>query len=295
MMRKKSLDLKTVTLDILFDLVGCALLAVAIESFSAPNNIAPGGVTGLSVMLNYLFDIPISALTFLFNVPLLIMAWLFLGHSFTLKTLKTVAILTGMLEIVSMTGIQYVGDPILAGLYGGVLQGIGVALVFMRSSTTGGTDIASRLIQLKMPGISVGKLILGVDACVLIAAAIVYHNIENAMYGLIAIFASTRLLDSILYGLDTGKVMMIMSRQPQEISKAVIARLGRGCTLLDGKGSYTMREQPVVLCVVRKSQYFDLKRLVNEIDPAAFMIALEASEIVGEGFKGMEESTKAVN
>lgn len=288
----KGFNAKKIIIDILFDVTGCMLLAISVTCFSAPNNIAPGGVTGLAIIGDYLFGIPISVFTFGLNIPLLILAWMFLGHEFTLKTMKSVLILTVLLELVSAYLPIYKGDTLLAAIYGGVISGAGIALVFMRSSTTGGTDIASRLLQLKFPGLSVGKLILCVDAFVLITAAFVYQNIENALYGLIGIFASTSLLDSLLYGLDTGRLMMIMTMRPDEISQAVIEKLNRSCTLLDGKGSFTKREQPVVMCVVRKAQYFELKRIVHDVDPSAFMVALEASEIVGEGFKNIAESTK---
>lgn len=290
---KNKIDIKLLLTDILFDIVGCGLLAVGITYFNAPNNIAPGGVTGISIMINYLTGMPISALTLMLNIPLLILAWIFLGHEFTLKTLKSVMILTLMLEIAGkLFPHGYQENPLLAALYGGVVGGIGIGLVFMRTSTTGGTDIASRLLQLKFPGMSVGKLILCVDAFVLLTAAIVYQNIENALLGLIALFSSTTVIDSLLYGLDTGKFMMIMTMKPDELTAEVNRRLGRGCTLLDGRGSFTKREQPVVLCVVRKAQYFELKRIVHGIDPAAFMVALEASEIIGEGFKDIVKSTK---
>lgn len=288
----QSKDFRISLADVLFDIAGCTLVSIGVTCFSSPNNIAPGGVTGLSVMGNYLFGIPISVLTFGLNIPLLILAWRFLGHGFTLKTMKSVVVLTVMLQLVSMFMPVYRGNALLAAIYGGVLGGSGVAMVFMRSSTTGGTDIASRLLQLKFPAMSVGKLILCVDAFVLVTAAFVYQNIENALYGLISIFASTSLIDSLLYGLDTGRFMMIMTMRPDELSKAVIERLNRSCTLLEGKGSFTKREQPVVMCVVRKAQYFELKRIVHDIDPSAFMVALEASEVVGQGFKDIEASTK---
>lgn len=292
MPNKKIVKIKALLMDFLFNIAGCGLLALGLSCFSAPNNIAPGGVSGVSVMINYLTGMPISALTILLNVPLLILAWIFLGREFTVKTILSVLVLTLELELAARLVPVYTGNVLLAALYGGVISGAGVALVFMRSSTTGGTDIASRLIQLNFPAMPVGRLILFVDGFVLLAAAIVYRSIENALYGLISIYASSAVIDSLLYGLDTGKLMMIMTMKPDEISKTVIEKLGRSCTLLDGKGSFSKRSQPVVLCVVRKNQYFDLKRIVHGADPAAFMIALEAGEIIGEGFKDIADSTK---
>lgn len=286
------MKIKSWLTDAMFDVAGCGLLALGLSCFSAPNDIAPGGVSGLSVMINHLSGMPISALTMLLNIPLLILAWFFLGREFTIKTVISVLILTLELELAARFVPVYTGNVLLAALYGGVLSGAGAALVFMRSSTTGGTDIASRLIQIKFPAMPVGRLILCVDGLVLLAAAIVFRGIENALYGLIAIYTSSTVIDRLLYGLDTGKLMMIMTTKPDEISRAVIERLKRSCTLLDGKGSFSKRLQPVMLCVVRKSQYFDLKRIVHSADPAAFMIALEAGEIIGEGFKDIAQSTK---
>jgi uncharacterized membrane-anchored protein YitT (DUF2179 family) len=271
--------------DILFDVLGCAMFTVGIQMFSSPNRIAPGGVTGLSVILNYLTGWSVGSFSLLLNLPLLALAWLFLGMKFTLKTLKTVLIMSLLLDMGGRIVPAYVGEPMLAALYGGVFEGLGLALVMMRGGTTGGSDIVSRLLQLKFPGLSVGRLLLVIDGCVLVTAAFVYRNIENALYGLIAIFASTRILDSILYGLDTGRVLMIISRRHAEIADAINRQLGRGCTRLRAEGSYTGEERPVLYSAVRKAEFFALKRIVYRADPAAFVVALEASEIVGEGFK----------
>lgn len=292
MSKRKSLAAQRLAGDILFDLLGCTMVAVGVVCFSSPNNIAPGGVTGISIMINHMFGLPISVMTMSLNIPLLILSWFFLGHIFALKTFKSVVILTVMIEIATQFMPVYQGNALLAALFGGVIDGIGLALVFMRSSTTGGSDIVSRLIQLKFPTVQVGKLMMAVNACVLLTAAIVYRSIENSLLGLVAMFASTTIVDRLLYGRDTGKLMMIMTRKPEEVSAAVISRLHRGCTLLDGKGAFSKREQPVLLCVVRKAQYFDLKRIVDQIDPAAFMISMEAGEVIGEGFKDIAESTK---
>lgn len=275
---------RTLLVDILFDIAGCFIFAVSTQCFSAPNNIAPGGVSGVAILINYVTGLPISALSLVMNIPLLVLAWMFLGRAFTLKTVKTVAIMTVLLEMCTFLP-TYQGDMILASLYAGVLQGIGLGLVFMRSSTTGGTDIASRLIQLKFPHVSVGKIMIGVDGVVLIAAAIVYRQLENALYALIVIFVGGQVLDRLLYGLDMGKVMMIISPEHAQIASRVHDELDRGCTILEGRGSYTQANRPVLLCAVRRQQYIALKRIVRAADPNAFMFALDATEIIGEGFK----------
>ena len=280
-----ALKLKKWLLDILHDIAGGLLFAVATQCFNAPNNIAPGGVSGISILINHLFGVPISVMSLLLNIPLLLAAFFLLGRKFTYKTMKTVLIMTLMLEVAGRVFPQYHGNTILAALYGGVFSGIGLAVVFMRGSTTGGTDIIARLLQLKLPYLPVGRLLLMVDACVLIGAAIVYKNIESALYAMIAIFTGTRLVDSILYGLDTGKVLLIISEKHGSISKIIETQLHRGCTLLQGSGTYTGQERPVLMCAVRKQQFYELKTLVHGIDPTAFIMVLEANEVLGQGFK----------
>jgi len=276
---------KKLALDLLYDLGGCALYAVGTQVFNAPANIAPGGITGISILANYLLGAPISLVSFVINIPLLIAALFFLGRRFTLRTAKTVLIMTLMLELAGRFVPAYTGEIILAALAGGVLAGVGLALVFMRGSTTGGTDIIARLIQKKRPDMAVGRLLLILDAVVLLMAAVIYRNIESALFALVGIFTRTQVLDSILFGLDMGKVLMIVTEKPREMAVAINARIGRGCTLLDGRGSYTMQDRPVLLCVVRKNQYYDLKRLCGAVDPDAFVIAMQADEIIGKGFK----------
>lgn len=278
-------EAKQIAIDVVFDVAGCFISALGTQVFNAPNSIAPGGVTGVSILLNYLFGLPISIVTLAINIPLLIVAYFLLGRRITLRTFRTVLIMTAMLALINAHIPVYQGEEMLAALYGGVLSGVGLALVFMRASTTGGTDIIARIIQKKFPDLAVGRLLLILDAFVLVAAALVYRNIESALFAMVGIFTRTRVLDSILYGLDTGKVMMIVSARYEELARAINAKIRRGCTLLDAKGTYTMQERPMLFCVVRKSQYYELKRLINSVDPEAFTIAMEANEIIGKGFK----------
>lgn len=284
---KKAGKFRSTATDIAFDVAGSLLYAVGTQAFSAPNNIAPGGVSGISILINYVFGLPISMMVLFLNIPLMILALLYLGRGFSIRTIKSVMILTAMLTVTENM-VHYQGETILAALFGGAICGTGLALIFMRSSTTGGSDIVVRLIQRKKPNLPVGKLLLAVDGFVLLAAALVYKSIENALFALISIFTATRLIDSILYGLDTGKVLLIVSQKHEETATYITARLERGCTFLEGKGAYTHQNRPVILCAVRKNQVYEVKRLVYEIDPTAFIMAMEANEIIGNGFKGAD-------
>jgi len=278
--------------DIIIDLasytVGGALLAVGTQVFYAPNNIAPGGIGGVAIMLNYLFGAPISASFFVMNIPLVILAWIYLGRGFTVKTLFSVAVVTVAVEAAGEFLPAFQGDKILASLYGGVLVGIGQGITFARGATSGGTDIIMRLVQIKRPDFSAGRLIMIISAILVMVAAIVYRSIDAALYAVIGIFASSRMVDSILNGMDMGKALMISTSKAEELTSAIHTSLKRGCTILDAKGAYTGQSRPVILCVVRKSQYYELKTLVNMIDHTAFIIAFDSSEVIGKGFKTLE-------
>ncbi len=285
--------MKNFLLDVLFDFAGSLLIGISVNFFTAPNHMAPGGVTGIATLLNYLFGIPIGVMSFLINVPLMIVAFMYLGRHFSIYTLKSMTILSLCVDLVAkimeMTGqIGYSGDPLLASLMGGVITGAGLALVFMRGSTTGGLDIVMRLVKRKYPHISVGRILFAADACVLIASIVIYGNVESGLYGLVCIFANSRMLDTVLYGGDKGKSIMIVSEKYLEIAKAINNDVRRGVTMLSGQGAYSEKERKVVLCAVRDNQYPAVKRVVYGIDPNAFIIVNAATEILGTGFRPIE-------
>ena len=278
-------------IDVLVDFVAAIVYGSGISLFTAPNHIAPGGVSGISTIIFHLTGFPIGVVSFVLNLPLLALAFKFLGFKFSIKTLKTVVITSVVIDYLLVYFPKYTGDPILAALFGGVLVGGGLALVFLRGSTTGGTDIVSRLIQLKHPYIQMGKILLLLDVVVLAVSAIAYKSIEAALYGMISIFVASRIIDSILYGQDNGKLLLIMSAKSGEIAQAILRRIERGVTLLESKGAYSGLEGEVIMCAVRRFEYIKCKNIIKEIDPAAFIIITDAGEILGEGFRGLHESS----
>lgn len=285
--------IKTMLLDLLFDISGGMLIAISVNFFTAPNHMAPGGVTGIATLVNYLTGIPIGTMSFLINVPLMIIAFLYLGRHFSVYTLKSMTILSLSVDFVAlMMSIfkleGYSGDPLLASLMGGVITGLGLALIFLRGSTTGGLDIIARLVKKKFPHLSVGRILFLADACVLTSSVIIYGNIESGLCGLVCIFANSRMLDTVLYGGDKGKSIMIVSDRAMEIAKAINTDVRRGVTLLSGQGAYSEQERKIVLCAVRDNQYPAVKQVVHSIDPSAFIIVNNASEILGTGFRPIE-------
>ena len=277
-------------LDLAADVIGCGIFAIAMRVFIAPNGIAPGGVSGLSVILNHLIpQIQIGAWSLLVNIPLLLMGLRWLGKGFALRTLLTVVILSFMIDYVAVLLPQYQGDVMLAALFGGVLMGIGLAPVYMRGSTTGGGDIISRVLLIRYPHLQMGRILLAIDATVLLLSAAVFGRIETALYGLVTVFSSSKLIDSLLYGMDTGKLVYIMSQKADEITQNILCDLQRGCTLLRSIGGYSGQDAKVILVAVRRHQYFPLKRLVRRLDPGAFVIATDSSEVLGQGFKPFDQ------
>ena len=289
---KKIENSKDLILDLIFLVVGTFLFALATHCFTAPNNIAPGGITGAATMLNYLFDINIGLAAFLMNVPILLLAWKFIGTKFCLKTLVSILLFTVFTDYVTPFIPVYTGGEqarMLAAIFGGILNGAGLGMIFSRGFTTGGTDIISSLIRLRFPFFSTGKVLFAVDLVVVAVSAFVYKNIESAFFAFISMYVTSKGIDAIVYGGDKGKLVLIVSNHSEEIVKNILENIGRGATFLKASGAYSKDDKNVIMTAIRPSQFYKLKKLVKAIDPMAFMIVSEASEVAGEGFKKIND------
>lgn len=275
--------------DILFDILGGIFFAVELNCFTNPNGIAPGGVSGVAVMLNHLFNLPLGSVIFAINIPLLILAWFYLGHSFALHSLKTILIQSLVIDGLGLYLPAYTGDHILAALFGGVCSGLAISLIFRRGSTSGGTDIISRLIQLRWPFMPIGRIMVCVDALVVISSMIVFWNIETGLYALIAIFVSGRVVDTIMGGVNMGRMVLVISEQHTEIARDIISEMNRGVTLLEAQGAYSGLGRKVVLCAVRITEYPRLQAIIKRHDPHAFLITTNVNEVLGEGFSSITD------
>lgn len=282
---------KRTALDGLFYLMGSVLYALSVNIFTAPNQIAPGGVTGVATLLNFLWGAPIGTMILLVNLPLLIAAWFRLGKAFTVRTLIVTVLSSVIIDATAPFLPVFRGDKMLVALFGGVLAGAGLGLIYMRGATTGGTEVVARLLERKFRHIPIGRLILLVDALVVAASALVYRNVETALYAMVLIFVSTSLMDALVYGGDKGKMLLVMSKREQEIADAVLERMERGVTMLNATGAYTGGDRRVLLCAVRRSEMYELRSLVTDIDPGAFMIVVSTDEVLGEGFKNPSDKT----
>ena len=283
---------REMSLDLGADIAGSVLFAVGIVCFTEPANIAPGGVSGIAIILNYIWNmLPIGGMSIAINIPLMILSFKYLGRHASLRTICSLIISSLMIDwVVAPFFPIYTGDRLLGAVFGGVFIGAGLALIFLRGSTTGGPEIVSNLMRLRWPHISMGRAILFVDFAVIALSMVVFGNLESGMYGIISLFCSSKVIDAIVYGFDQGNMVTVISDKNEEISKRILDEIDRGVTLLHGKGAYTGQEKEVLICAVRKSEFARLKSIIREIDHTAFVVTTEAGEILGEGFKPVSQT-----
>lgn len=283
-------SMRGVLRDVSLLLIGSLIYGIGTYMFVVPANIAPGGASGIALMVNFVTGLPVGTLTLVLNVPLLVLAWFYLSRKFAVSTAITTAVCSFVLDfIVPLFVPVYTGDRLLCSLYGGVLVGAGMALIFIAGSTTGGTDILGYILQKKRPHMSIGRALMIVDGVILAVSIFVFGNIEAALFGLISLYVQTKVIDAIIYGEEVGSMATIITSNPDGITEKVISELDRTATLLPAKGAYSRKDTNVLLCTVRKSQFSLLKKIVYEADPNAFVMVTETSEVFGLGFKDFTE------
>ncbi len=279
------MKIKAYLIDFLLFIIGSSIYSVAVLTFLSPNEISPGGVTGIAMVINYLFYLPIGFTVFIINIPLLVLGFIKFGKGFILKTAVATVCVSAVLDICETFLPMLKIDSILASVYGGGLMGLGISIIMLRGSTTGGVDIVAKLINKRLPYVSVGKIILFVDALVVILSALVYKNTESALYSVIALFVSSQIMDLMLYGSDKGKIIYIISDYTQDIVYDILHVIKRGVTLVDIIGGYNGDKKQMIMCTVRRNEVHEVCKSVKNRDNTAFEVVAEAGEIFGEGFK----------
>ncbi len=274
-----------VVADMILMAMGSFLYALSITALIDANMLSAGGVTGVSTLIHRFTNIPTGLLVFVINIPIIILGFIKLGKKFIVKTAIATAMVSLSLEITETYIPAYETDNILAAIFGGIIMGLGLSFVFMRGGTTGGVDIIAKVINQRFRHLTVGRVLLTMDGLVIIITAIVFRNIETALYSVIAMFVSSKVMDTVLYGSDKGKIIYIVTDNPEEISRAIIEKVGRGVTMLKSRGAYTGKEREMLMCTVRLNEVSAVYSVVNEFDKNAFVVVGEAGEILGEGFK----------
>ncbi len=269
--------------NILTVILGTVIVAISLDVFLVPANIAPGGISGLSVVLNHLLNIPLGILIFVLNIPIFLLGLRYFDKKFLLYSLGGMLLLSVCTDaLVNIPRITE--DILLSAVYGGALLGTGIGLVFSSGCTTGGTDIAAQILKKKFPAISVGRFVLIIDAFIIAIAGIVFGNWEVMLYSAISIYISTFIIDIIVEGGDSAKAVYIISDRNADIAEQISLQLVRGTTLLHGSSLYSKEEKEVLLCVVKKHQISTLKNIIKTVAPDAFVIFTDARQVVGRGF-----------
>ncbi len=268
----------------IFIFIGVLLTAVGLDMFLVPNKIAAGGVSGIATIVYYAARFPVGLTMLIINVPLFLIGIRKLGVGFGIRSLFGTVAISLAVDLLAPVLPVPTRDPLLASIYGGIVTGIGIGIVFRNGGTTGGTDLAAAIINNYMK-MSVGVVLFMIDACVIAAAGITFKSAELALYALLTIFLTSRVIDMVQEGFGYAKAALIISDRPREISEAILIQMDRGVTTLKGKGMYTGIDRDVVFSVVTRAEISILKKLVHSIDPKAFVILTDVHEVLGEGFK----------
>lgn len=272
------------TIEILETILGAFIMAIAVSLFLLPNELSSGGFSGIATILYYLFNFPVGTTIIILNVPLFIFATLKIGKRFLLKSLLGTISLSVFIDILEkLTPITH--DKILACVYGGILTGLGTALILRAHSSTGGSDLAGNIIKEYKPMARTGNLIMIIDAIIVVLNVIFLKKVEIALYSAITIYLMGKVIDIIFEGIYFTKLVFIISDKSEEISKIIVNNIKRGVTGIYGKGIYTKENKLVLMCAIGRRELAELKSSIKEIDSNAFLIITNSREVLGTGFK----------
>ncbi len=279
-------DIKSVILIVL----GAAIAAAGVSFITYPNGIVSGGATGIAQIVNTLTGLPVGVMTVILNVPLFVLAWKKFGIRFILGSLLGMLTSSLFIDLFASLELVLTDDLLLTAVYGGLIKGLGYGLIYTTGATGGGSDIAARMLRRRYPYINFGTISLALDAAVVIAYALVVHHYDTAMYTVITMFVSSRVVNLLLYGAMNSSVCYIITIKPREIADAIGEQLRRGATLLKAEGAYTGEERFVVLCAIKKQQIAALKKIITAIDERSFVIVTESHEVFGQNFSSISKA-----
>ncbi|WP_370519530.1 YitT family protein [Listeria sp. PSOL-1] len=272
---------KSKVVEYLYIIIGAAIIALAFNVLLLPNHIASGGVSGISTIVNYLAGFNPAFIQWALNIPLFIAGVFFLGYQFGIKTFVGTLIIP-LFVYLTQDFTPWTKEPLVGALFGGVLIGAGLGIVFRSNASTGGTDVIAQIMH-KFTHLSLGICVALIDGLVVLTAMVAF-DIESGLYALIALFATSKTIDVVQVGLKQSKAVFIISNKQDEIREAILFKIGRGITRLEARGGYTDDDKQILFCVVVQQEFPKLKKVVKEIDDSAFVVVMSASEVMGEGF-----------
>lgn len=281
-MNNEHISAKETVMEYLFVIIGAAVIAFGFSVFLFPNQVASGGVSGISTILHGMFGWNAGLVQYAFNIPLFIAGVIFLGKKFGLKSLVGTLALP-FFVIITGSWDAWTLNPLLGAIFGGIVVGFGIGLVFKGQASTGGTDLLAQIIT-KYTGLTLGTSVLFIDGIIAVSAALVF-DLEKGLYALIGLYVTTKTIDIVQLGFSQSKMVYIITNKQDEVRDAIYAEIDRGVTKLPAVGGYTGQDRPVLMVVVYQTEFTKLKQVIKTVDPTAFVIVSDAYEVLGEGFK----------
>ena len=289
-------NLRIFAVDTLYDVIGAILYAVGYYTFAANADFAPGGVGGISIIINHFIPwMPLFLCQNIINIPIAIICYKLLGRKFFIKSVKTMLIMWVFGDFIAPLFPQYGGEAIseagrlMAAIFAGILTGAGLALIYMRGSSTGGSDFVIMSIRKKRPHMSVGSITLFIDGTIILIGGFVFKNVNAVLYGIVMTILSSLVIDKIMYGSGTQKMLLIISDHTDEITKRIFEETERGVTFLKAVGAYTGKERHIIMCMCSKTEVFPVREIVKKVDQDAMVIMSTVDEAYGLGFNPLTE------
>lgn len=276
---------KELAIDIVVDIVGNMLIAIGVYNFAANSGFPVAGISGIALIFYHLFGLPIGVMTVVLNVPIILLCYKLLGKEFLLRSLKTMIIAWPLMDIVAPMLPVYSGDRMLSAICVGVFSGLGYALIYLRNSSTGGADFIIMSIRALKPHLSIGKIAFITDVVIVGLGGVLFGDTDSIIYGLILTYILSTVVDKVMYGIDAGKMTLVVTDHSKEVAEKIDELTARGCTFLRGVGSYSGEEKMVVMCACSNKEMHKVQKAVKEVDNRAFLIMMESNEVRGEGFK----------
>lgn len=278
------LDFKKTAVNFGYDIVGAICSSIGIYIFARTADFAPGGVSGLSLLIHHLWHVPLGLTTIILNIPLLLISLKYVGKGFMLRSVRSMLLCTVFLDMVFPLLPYYSGSKLLAAIYSGIFIGMGLAIFYMNGSSSGGTDFITMSVRTLKPHLSIGFLTMLIDLVIITLGWVVFGDIDAVLYGLISTFITSFVIDKMMYRTGASKLLIIIANNSQMIAERISGLSDRGSTLITAKGSYTGETRTVLLCACSRPQAYIIKNAATAIDKDAFIILTDASEIFGEGF-----------
>ncbi|WP_461810404.1 YitT family protein [Faecalimonas sp.] len=276
---------KEFAIDILVDIVGNLLIAIGVYNFAANAKFPVAGISGIAMIFYHLFGLPIGTMTIILNIPIIIMCYKLLGKGFLLRSLKTMIIAWPLMDYVAPMLPVYSGDRMLSAICVGVFSGLGYAMIYMRNTSTGGADFIIMSVRALKPHLSIGKITFLTDVIIVGLGGVLFGDVDSIIYGLILTYILSVVVDKVMYGIDAGKMTLVVTDHGHEVAKRIDELTQRGSTFLRGVGSYSGEEKLVVMCACSNKEMHMVQKAVKEVDEDAFLITMESNEVRGEGFK----------